>query len=238
MKSSELKGFLTGLMFGDGYIDKGITKRSFTIKTIHKDFADKIKEYIETCETFKVRIDFHKEYIDKNGVKHKDCWELIISSHPYFAKKYHHFYNDYKRRIISKEAMNWINAIGLAYWYMSEGYICLIGKNKGFITNRRVELCTERFDYNTIIRISHMLQSKYMLYTSVIKHYNSYRIRIKKESYNTFYHLIFPYINEIPSMQYKLYFGYNSKPEWMNDEMWEYQNKLKSAIALTDKAEG
>lgn len=32
MNSSELKGYLTGLIVGDGYIDKGVTKRAFEIK--------------------------------------------------------------------------------------------------------------------------------------------------------------------------------------------------------------
>lgn len=40
MNSSELKGYLTGLIIGDGTIGKGITKRSFAIKSICKDFID------------------------------------------------------------------------------------------------------------------------------------------------------------------------------------------------------
>ena len=43
MNSSELKGYLTGLIIGDGHIDKGITKRAFEIKNTHFDFIQKIK---------------------------------------------------------------------------------------------------------------------------------------------------------------------------------------------------
>ena len=32
MNSSELKGYLTGLIVGDGCIGKGVTKRTFEIK--------------------------------------------------------------------------------------------------------------------------------------------------------------------------------------------------------------
>lgn len=42
MNSSELKGYLTGLIVGDGYIDGGVTKRAFAIKSINKEFIYKI----------------------------------------------------------------------------------------------------------------------------------------------------------------------------------------------------
>lgn len=237
MNSSELKGFLTGLMYGDGFIEKGVTKRSFKIKTIYKDFAEKIKSNFDECNVFETKIFFHNGYT-KNNVNHKDWYELSIKSHPYFAKKYHHFYDDYKNRIASKESLNWLTPMGLAYWYMSDGYICLVGKTKGFIRDRRIDFCTDRYSLETINKMREMLMKKFNISTSIIKRNNFYRIRIKKESYLTFYQLVSPYIIEIPSMHYKLYLGYNIKPDWIPEEIWEIQNKLKSAIALTDKAEG
>lgn len=53
MKSSELKGFLTGLLIGDGSIDKGVTKRAFSIKSVDKSFIDKIETEIKSCTNFK-----------------------------------------------------------------------------------------------------------------------------------------------------------------------------------------
>ena len=77
MNSSELKGFLTGLMFGDGYIDKGITKRSFRIKTIHQDFAEQIKENFDGRNVFSISIKSHNGYT-KDNVNHKKCYEVCI----------------------------------------------------------------------------------------------------------------------------------------------------------------
>lgn len=236
MHSSELKGFLTGLMFGDGYIDKGVTKRGFRIKTIYSDFADDIANKLQSC-TFDLSNNYHQAR-DSNGVHHKEYWEIITKAHPYFAKKYHHFYNDNRKRRISKEAMNWLTPMGLAYWYMSDGYIYLVGKTKGFIRDRRIDLCTDRFSYDTVVAITNMLQSKYNLQCSIIKRNDRYRVRIKRDSYSTFYNLIAQYIFPIKSMQYKLYFGYNTKPDWMNDQMWQLQLELRSATTLTDNAEG
>lgn len=235
MNSSELKGYLTGLIFGDAYIDKGVTKRAFILKTINQDFALKIKEDIESCSPFQVFIKYNPSII-KNGVSHKENWEVKIYAHPYFAKKYHHFYDDYKNRIASKEALNWITPEGLANWYMCDGYVCLVGKESGLIKNRRIDFCTDRYSLTTIEAMQNMLKKRFNIESSVIKRGKFYRIRIKATSYETFINLIKPYI--VPSMLYKLYLGYSTRPKVLTEEGWSFQKYLQSAIALTSKVEG
>lgn len=235
MNSSQLKGYLTGLIIGDGTIDKGITKRSFRIKSIHKDFIYKIKEDLENCTNFNIFIRENNEYIDKNNIFHHKNYELVIKSHPYFAKKYHNFYDDYRGRIISKNAINWLNPIGLANWYMSDGYICLVGIKKGKITNRRIDICTDRYSYENIKMICEELYKNFNIKFSPVKRGKFYRIRLRNESYIPFINLIKPFI--VPSMIYKLYLGYEKQPKWMNDLDWEFQNSI-SAIALTNRVEG
>lgn len=235
MNSSELKGYLTGLIIGDGHIDNGITKRSFSIKSIHKDFIYKIKEDLESCTNFNIFIKNNNEYIDKYNTHHKKYYELVIKAHPYFSKKYHNFYDDYRNRIISKNAINWLNYAGLANWYMSDGYVCLVGITKGKIYNRRVEICTDRYSYENIIMICNELYKKFNLRFSIIKRGKIYRIRLKQESYSIFINMIKPFI--VPSMIYKLYLGYEKQPKWMSDSDWEFQNSI-SAIALASRVEG
>ena len=129
MNSSELKGYLTGLIFGDGYIDHGVTNRAFRIRSINKDFIEKIYNDLSSCTNFKMSIIFHKGGF-ANGCNHKDHWELYIKAHPYFAKKYHHFYDDFGKRVVTKDSLSWLNDKGLANWYCGDGYICLVGKIK------------------------------------------------------------------------------------------------------------
>ena len=228
MNSSELKGFLTGLMFGDGYIDKGVTRRSFRIKSIKKDFIDYIYNELSSCTNFEIRIDHVDSYVS-NGCNHKEYWELSIRSHPYFAKKYHHFYDDYKHRTLSDEALQWITPAGIANWYMSDGYVCLVGRERGDIYSRRIEFCTDRYSHVTVQKISKMLFARFGIQNSIIKRNNRYRIRIKSESYLNFINLIKPYVVE--SMRYKLFLGYTRQPKWMPDSMWNEQIILGSATA-------
>ena len=235
MNSSELKGYLTGLIFGDGYIDHGVTNRAFRIRSINKDFIEKIYNDLSSCTNFKMSIIFHKGGF-ANGCNHKDHWELYIKAHPYFAKKYHHFYDDFGKRVVTKDSLSWLNDKGLANWYCGDGYICLVGKSKGEIKDRRLEICTDRYSKETVEKMSVMLKNKFNLYTSLIKRKNSYRIRIKKDSYETFFNLVYPYMPE--SLKYRLWFGYDFQPKWMSDEMRKLQENFRSAIALTGNAEG
>lgn len=236
MNSSELKGYLTGLIIGDGHIDKGVTKRAFEIKNTHFDFIEKIKNDIESCSNFKIHIRHCPQYISNDKVNHKESWTLRIDAHPYFNKKYHHFYDDYRNRIVSNEATSWLTSNGLANWYMSDGYVCLVGKEKGEIYNRRVEFCTDRYPKFIVEKLSRMLYNKFNIESSIIKRGKYYRIRIKTSSYQTFINLIYPHI--VPSMQYKLYLGYEYQPKWMDDWTWNLQKSLNSAMALTSNVEG
>ena len=235
MNTTELRGFLTGLILGDGSIDAGVTKRAFAIKSIDKYFIDMIKSEIDSVCGFSSYIKFTKQHFSC-GCNHKNSWEFRIRSHPYFAKLYHHFYDDYRKRRITKEAINWLTPYGLANWYMSDGYICLVGKTKGVIRDRRVDICTDRYNIDSIKTMQDFLFDRFYIRTSTIKRNNTYRIRISKQSYQTFFDIINPYI--IDSMKYKLYFAYDSQPIWMSNEMWEYQERFKSAIAQTGKAVG
>lgn len=232
MNSSELRGFLTGLILGDGHICKGVKKRAFEIKSIHYDFINNIKSEIHSASGFKTKTTFVPEHTS-GGCHHKNSWRFDIVAHPYFAKMYHHFYDDNGHRRITREALNWLTPYGLANWYMSDGYVCLVGRTKGKVTSRRVDLCTDRYTYRDIERIQRHLFGRFNILTNIIKRGRFYRLRVQMASYESFFTCILPYL--VPSMLYKAYLGYEQKPKWMSDYLWAIQENLKSAdpLALT-----
>lgn len=229
INSSELRGFLTGLILGDGTINKGVHKRSFSIKSIDFSFIEYIDKCIKDTTNFKTQIKETPEHYSC-GCFHKKAWELTIFAHPYFNKIYHYFYNDTRHRKIYSRTLSWLTPRGLANWYMSDGYICLVGKTKGCIYNRRIDICTDRYYLEDIKLMQDVLKSKFNINTSLNKRGDKYRIRISQTSYFDFINLISPYI--LPSMSYKLYLGYNSKQQWMTDDFWEFQQSLISAAPL------
>lgn len=235
MNSSELKGFLTGLILGDGTIGTGVNRRPFSIKSINKDFIDMIASELESCSGFKTKIKFTPEHFSC-GCNHRDSWEFTITAHPYFAKIYHHFYDDYRKRVISPWVLMWLTPRGLANWYMSDGYVCLVGKTKGAIKNRRVELCMDRYTLLDIQRMQAYFKRKFGIETSLVTRIKGerYRLRVMQTSYNRFFELVSPYI--VPSMRYKMYLGYEQRPIWMSDELWQIQEDLASANPLRQPA--
>lgn len=235
MKSSELKGFLTGLLIGDGSIDKGVSKRSFSVKSIDKTFIDLIESEIKSCTPFHTQIKYTPAHFSA-GCNHKDSWEFRIFAHPYFAKIYHRFYDDYRHRRITKYIPEMITPYGVAMWYMSDGYVCLVGKEKNAIYSRRIDFTTDRYNKEEVQMLQTMMLTKFNISCSVIKRGQFYRLRVKQSSYEDFIWLIFPYI--LPSMQYKLYLGYNQQPIWMSDKLWNLQCSIRSATALAGNAEG
>jgi len=233
--STELRGFVTGLILGDGTIDKGTNKRAFEIKSINKEFIEYINKVFNDITPFSSYIKELDGYT-KNGVNHKKYYIFRTKAHPYFNKLFHYFYNDYRHRKVYSKTLDWLTPRGLANWYMSDGYICLVGKESNNIYNRRVDICTDRYYKEDVELMIQKLKSKFDLDCSISKRNNRYRIRIKSTSYEKFINLISPYI--VPSMYYKLYLGYNNKPNCLSDNAWEFQKYLLSAITLAGNAEG
>lgn len=235
INTSELRGFFTGVILGDGSIDKGVHKRALEIRSINSQFIEFIENLVKNNTPFKYTIKYHEAY-KKDGVSHKENWSFRISAHPYFNKLYHNFYNDKRHRKIYSETLDWLNPIGLACWYMSDGYVCHVGKKSGHIYSRRIEIATDRYYPEDIQLMIKKLKEKFGIESSMISRGSTFRIRIKTESYEKFINLISPYI--VHSMLYKLYLGYSKKPNTLSEKAWEYQQYLLSAIALTDNAEG
>jgi len=97
----------------------------------------------------------------KDGVHRKPYKELIIKSNPYFAKIYHFFYSDDRKRTAPLKYLELLSAEGLANWFMSDGYITLVGKTKGYIKDRRVEICTDRYSKEEVEKIQQYFKKTY-----------------------------------------------------------------------------
>lgn len=224
-QDKRILGFFTGLIVGDGYIDKkGINKRGFKIKSIDNSFINYIKDFIDTeCKNlFQYHIVYTPEHFSC-GCNHKDSWELAIRATEYFNNIYNEFYSS-SGRIVTESALSWLTPEGIANWYMSDGYVCLVGKTKGVIKNRRMDICTDRYKLDNINQISNYFNTTLNISTSVIKRGSSYRLRISVSGYENFINLIKPFI--VDSMLYKLYLGYEKQQTWGSKEFWDFQNKI------------
>lgn len=235
MNSSQLKSYLTGLILGDGYIDKGTQKRSFKICIINKEWAEKIYFDLKSCTNFNIYFKEHPPLIDKNNVSHKTSYEVKIMAHPYFAKIYHNFYNDYRKRRIVTNSLSSLDWQGWANWYMSDGYLVRVGKESGVIRDRRVQICTDRYLFEDIQKIQNILSKKYEIETNIIKRNASFRLNIRLNSAQKFFCNIYPFV--VPSFYYKLDMCFDYRPSWMNDEYYALMQNISSARPLIKQSD-
>lgn len=227
LDSKELRGFLTGLILGDGTIDKGIDARAFRMKSIDEEFIFHIREYLMSNTNFKIKIVEHDEYT-KKGIHHKSYFDLSIKAHPYFAKKYHHFYDDNRQRRITIKTLSWLTPAGIANWYMSDGYIVRVGANSGKIKDRRVEIATDRYSSEDVDKMMDYFKSEYGFKTTKVRRRDGiYRIRFSLMDAQHFFLLIKDYM--IPSMYYKMDLCYDYQPKWMCDDYYELMMSFRSA---------
>ena len=224
--ATELRSFFAGLILSDGSIDRGITNRAFSQASVNRDFIEYIDSFTQTYTNFKSNIVYIPAY-SKLGINHKESWRFRINAHPYFAKLYHLFYDDYRKKYINPKVLNWLDLRGLANWYMSDGYCTNVGKTKGNIVDCRVEFCNDCFTYDDNVLFCNYLTSKGYK-TNPIKRGSFYRARMSLYDAQRFFVEINQYV--VPSMKYKLYMGID-RP-WMTQEYKE----LKSYISAQSLA--
>lgn len=230
-------GFITGLILGDGFIDGGIHKRGFRLKSINLDFVNQIESYLNKETNLNVKVNTFPKSIDSSGVVRQSYKELSIRAHPYFAKVYHEFYDDYKNRIITNHSLRKLTVQGLANWYMSDGYIVKVGLTKGKIVDRRVELAVDRYSKEDVEKIQKYLKETYSFKTSLIKRKRGiYRLRMSLLDSQHFFLMIKPYMSD--SFMYKLNLAYDYQPKWMTDEYFNLMSELQNAKLLTNPYSG
>lgn len=234
--TTELRGFVTGLILGGGKIDKGVEKRAFVLTSTNTDFIFRVAKYFQSNTNFKLQITDRAGYTDKHGAFHRPCQVLSIKAHPYFTKLYHHFYTDTRGRRISSKALSWLTPAGLANWYLSDGYIVLVGNTTGKIKDRRVELATDRYSEADVDRAIRYFEKEFGYTVSKVKRKpGCYRIRFSLKSAQHFLYMISSYVPF--SMRYKLDLRYDYKPIWMTDEYYGLMMSLNSANSPTWRQE-
>ena len=219
--ATELRSFYAGLILSDGTVDKGVSKRAYTQKTINKDFADYIKNFTDTYTNYKSTIRYFPARIDKNKVNHKEHWGFIVKAHPYFAKLYHLFYDDYRTKYLNPKVLKWIDHRGLANWYMSDGYVTNVGKTKGKIVDCRVEFCNDCFTLEENEIFCEMMR-RLGYTTRVVKRGKFYRSRVSLYDAQKMFVDIYPFV--VPSMRYKLFMNIDRK--WFTKEYEELKSDI------------
>lgn len=209
LNQSELRSFFYGTLLGDSYIhNNSFNCRQITKKLIEFK-ASIIQKYIPDT---RVKITTRAGFTDRNGVNHKEFYDLYASPAEYFKKLNNIFYPE-GQKIYPPGAISKLTPLGFAMWYADDGTTVLVGKNKNTTSanSRRVQFCTDGFRSSDNIQIQkEMIDLGYNCKLIDRKRKNQYRIEISPQDGQKLFLSLEQYFYYFPEMLYKLDLGYRA----------------------------
>lgn len=190
---NDLRQLIIGSLLGDGsFLSVGSRTKNMCLSIAH---SDKQKEYIEykynILKKYNLVSSLYKYTINNKRYSHiLTGYKIITRVHPIFTNIRKNYYDSYGHKRVYKEFVQDIDALGLAIWYMDDGYV----------TNNSCILSTCSFTIDEQLLLANILLEKFNLHFTVGKNDNSMYLTTK--DFYKFTQIIKDYI--IPSMQYKL----------------------------------
>lgn len=206
MSSSQLDGFFTGVLFGDGCIRKN---GDFNFTSTNKYFVDIVERIITSNTGFKTSRQFFPGKF-RQGYQESDIYTVdVYSQKRYFLKMRKYFYGENGRKVTDK-ALDKLHFHSLAYWYMSDGSLSLMGRKKGKIEKRRVILSTHAYSLEENKKIAQWFRENLTIDARVNKQGKYYHIALPVKEAQKFFSMIFPYVT--PEFYYKIDLAYKDTP--------------------------
>ena len=182
-----LTGAVIGTVLGDGCIAKNKLGDTFLMI----QHCSKQREYVEyKRELFKSFTIMPVRFALTNFGHSTYKFSTLI--HPTLKELHSKFYINGKK-IVTEEILEHLTVLGLALWYMDDGY-----KD----TNDDYYLCTHSFSLENQKIIREYLRRKFDIWTTIRRDRKYYFLYICRKSREQFEKLIFPFI--VPCLKYKL----------------------------------
>jgi hypothetical protein len=201
--SFEMEQFLLGCAIGDGYI----SYRTDTLKTIHFSHCEAQSDYFDYKKQLCGQL--FSEQKPKMGGFEGSTWQRrgLIKSNLSILRLFETYCIRNDKRVITKELVDKLTPIALAFWYMDDGSI----SHRDEIKQRpKIVLNTQRYSYDEVKLLSDMLYNKYGIKSSIGEKpsYKGFVINLNTYGTEIFASLIAPYICK--SMKYKLPLKYEN----------------------------
>lgn len=185
----EEEQIILGTLLGDGYLNKqkathhanGSFAHSLAQEGYCKWKEEKLKDFVSKGG--------YKEEYDKRTNKTYSCYYVNLRASSYLDSIYDKFYKN-NIKYINKEILYKIDALGLAVWFMDDGY----KRDQGY------SICTNSFNSDDLNIIKSFFKDKFNIEITIHK---SNIIYIGAKYYEVFTDIIAPYIH--PDCLYKLH---------------------------------
>ena len=206
----DFKQLIIGSLLGDGCISSnGKNSKNYYLCIAH---ALKQKEYLlfkkNILDKYNLTCSFIERTYEDKRFKNPNYTEVRLKTrlHPYFTEIRLKHYDSSGNKRVHLDFIKDISALGLAIWYMDDGYVT---KNSCILSS-----CSFTIEEQQIL--ADILLKKFGLHFTVGKNDNS--MYLLAQDFPKFVEIISPYV--VPSMQYKL-IPYSKRVLDKSDELLE-----------------
>lgn len=205
--SKEKKSLLIAMLLGDGTISS-----NYVFKLSHSETQREFLEWkVKLLTDHGFKVNGVKEYISKCGYNEgKKVLYSQLSINPTIKALRRSVYTP--KKTFTRKLLNWLNAQGLAIWYMDDGCINVnTSKQRSTIQHTiKIATCVDESTVNMII--NYFLEVWNIRFRKFPEGKNTFSIASSsEEDCSKFISIVRPYIEQVPSLLYKIRDNYTKE---------------------------
>lgn len=205
--SKEKKSLLIAMLLGDGTISS-----NYVFKLSHSEAQREFLEWkVKLLTDHGFKVNGVKEYISKCGYNEgKKVLYSQLSINPTIKALRRSIYTP--KKTFTRKLLNWLDAQGLAIWYMDDGCINVnTSKQRSTIQHTiKIATCVDESTVNMII--NYFLEVWNIRFRKFPEGKNTFSIASSsEEDCSKFISIVKPYIEQVPSLLYKIRDNYTKE---------------------------
>lgn len=205
--SKEKKSLLIAMLLGDGTISS-----NYVFKLSHSETQREFLEWkVKLLTDCGFKVNGIKEYISKCGYNEgKKVLYSQLSINPTIKALRRSVYTP--KKTFTRKLLNWLDAQGLAIWYMDDGCINVnTSKQRSTIQHTiKIATCVDEPTVNMII--NYFLEVWNIKFRKFPEGKNTFSIASSsEEDCSKFISIVKPYIEQVPSLLYKIRDNYTKE---------------------------
>ena len=203
----EKKSLLIAMLLGDGTISS-----NYVFKLSHSETQREFLEWkVKLLTDYGFKVNGVKEYISKCGYNEgKKVLYSQLSINPTIKALRRSVYTP--KKTFTRKLLNWLDAQGLAIWYMDDGCINVnTSKQRSTIQHTiKIATCVDESTVNIII--NYFLEVWNIRFRKFPEGKNTFSIASSsEEDCSKFISIVKPYIEQVPSLLYKIRDNYTKE---------------------------
>ena len=205
--SEEKKSLLIAMLLGDGTISS-----NYVFKVSHSESQREFLEWkVKLLTAYGFKVNGIKEYISKCGYNEgKKVLYSQLSINPTIKALRRSVY--IPKKTFTRRLLNWLDSQGLAIWYMDDGCINVnTSKQRSTIQHTiKIATCVDEPTVNIII--NYFLEVWNIKFRKFPEGKNTFSIASSsEEDCSKFISIVRPYIEQVPSLLYKIRDNYTKE---------------------------